>query len=77
MNHATRSASSRPYHAARFYDNEESLAKIVAESLADGLTDGMPGIVVATPAQRAATVREFGARDLDVVSLKRLTTLCC
>jgi hypothetical protein len=35
MNHATRSASSRPYHAVRFSDNEESLAKIVAEFLAD------------------------------------------
>ena len=71
MNHATRSASSRPYHAVRFYDNEESLAKIVAEFLADGLTNGMPGIVVATPAQRAAIVRELGARGLDVVSLKQ------
>jgi hypothetical protein len=71
MNHATRSASSRPYHAVRFYENEKSLAKIVAEFLADGLTDGMPGVVVATPAQRAAIVRELGARGLDVVSLKR------
>src|SRR5919108_1523949 len=71
MNHAARSASSRPHHAVRFYDNEESLAKIVAEFLADGLTDGMPGIVVATPAQRAAIVRELGARGLDVVSLKQ------
>jgi hypothetical protein len=71
MNHATRSSSSRPYHAVRFYENEKSLAKIVAEFLADGLTDGMPGIVVATPAQRAAIVRELGARGLDVVSLKQ------
>ena len=71
MNHATRSASSRPYHAVRFYDNEKSLAKIVAEFLADGLTDGTPGIVVATPAQRAAIVRELGARGLDAVSLKQ------
>jgi hypothetical protein len=69
MNHATRSASSRPYHAVRFYENEKSLAKIVAEFLADGLTDGTPGIVVATPAQRAAIVRELGARGLNVVSL--------
>lgn len=71
MNHATRSASSRPYHAVRFYDNEESLAKIVAEFLTDGLTDGTPGIVVATPAQRAAIIRQLGARGLDVVSLKQ------
>ena len=71
MNHATRSASSRPYHAVRFYDNEKSLAKVVAEFLADGLTDGAPGVVVATPAQRAAIIRQLGARGLDVVSLKQ------
>src|SRR5687768_13345336 len=71
MNHATRSASSRPYHAVRFYENENSLAKTVAGFLAEGLTDGTPGIVIATPAQRAAIVRELGARGLDVVSLKQ------
>jgi len=71
MKHATRSASSRPYHAVRFYENEKSLAKMVAEFLADGLTDGTPGIVVATPAQRTAIVRELGARGVDVVSLKQ------
>jgi hypothetical protein len=71
MNHATHSASSRQYHAVRFYDNEKSLAKVVAEFLADGLTDGAPGIVVATPAQCAAIIRQLGARGLDVVSLKQ------
>jgi DcmR-like sensory protein len=71
MNHAPRSPSFRPYHAVRFYENEKSLAMIVAGFLADGLADGTPGIVVATPAQGAAIVRELGARDLDVVSLKQ------
>jgi hypothetical protein len=71
MNHATRSASSRQYHAVRFYDNEKSLAKVVAEFLADGLRDGAPGIVVATPAQCAAIIRQLGAQGLDVVSLKQ------
>ena len=71
MKHATRAASSRPYHAVRFYENEKSLARIVAEFLGEGLTDGTPGIIVATPAQRAAIVRELGARGLDVVSLKQ------
>jgi hypothetical protein len=63
-------ARAGPYHGVRFYDNEKSLAKIVAEFLADGLTDGIPGIVGATPAQSAAIVRELGARGLNVVSLK-------
>jgi hypothetical protein len=71
MNHATRSASSRPHHAVRFYENEKSLAKIVAEFLADGLTDSTPGIVVATASQRAAIVRELVVRGVDVVPLTR------
>ena len=69
MNKATRSASSRPYHAVRFYENEKSLAKIVAEFLADGLPEGAPGIVVATASQRAAIVRELVVRGIDVVPL--------
>ena len=44
---------------------------IVAGFLADGLADGTPGIVVATPGQGAAIVRELGARGLDVMSLKQ------
>lgn len=60
-----------PSASTKIYENEKSLAKIVAEFLADGLTDGMPGVVVATPAQHAAIVRELGARGLDVVSLKQ------
>src|SRR5438093_6565835 len=65
------SVPTRPYHAVRFYENEKSLAQIVAEFLADGLIDGMPGIVIATPAQRAAIVRELVARHVDVVSLQQ------
>jgi hypothetical protein len=71
MKHAARSASARPYHAVRFYENEKSLGRIVAEFLADGLTDRNPGIVVATPMQRAAILRELVLRGLDVVSLQQ------
>ena len=71
MNHPTRSASSRLYHAVRFCDNEKSLARIVAGFLTDGLAAGTPGIVVARPAQCAAITRELSARGLEVVSLKQ------
>ncbi len=71
MKHAARSVPARPYHAVRFYENEKSLAKIVAEFLADGLTDSEPGIVVATPVQRAAIVRDLVVRGVDVVSLEQ------
>jgi hypothetical protein len=69
MKHNTHSGA-RSYHAVRFYESERSLAKIVAEFLEEGLTDGAPGIVVATPTQRAAIVRELVVRGVDVVPLK-------
>jgi hypothetical protein len=71
MNDAAGSVSPPLYHAVRFYENEKSLAHIVAEFLGDGLRAGKPGIVVATPGQRAAIVRELIARCVDVVGLQR------
>jgi hypothetical protein len=59
------------YHAVRFYDNDKSLAQIVAQFLSDGFAAGNPGIVVATPAHRGAILRELVAKSLDVVQLQR------
>jgi hypothetical protein len=59
------------HHAVRFYDNDKSLAQIVAQFLSDGLAAGNPGIVVATPAHRAAILRELVTKSLDVVQLQR------
>jgi hypothetical protein len=59
------------YHAVRFYENERSLAQMVAEFLAEGLTAREPAIVVATPAQRAGILRELVERGVDVVRLER------
>ena len=75
MKNASRSQSDCPYHAVRFYENEKSLAQMVAEFLADGLNDGEPGMVVATPAQRAAISRALVTRGVDVVSLQRSSDL--
>jgi MEDS: MEthanogen/methylotroph, DcmR Sensory domain len=71
MKKAVGSLSDCRYHAVRFYENEKSLAQMVAEFLADGLNDGEPGMVVATPAQRAAISRALIVRGVDVVSLQR------
>jgi hypothetical protein len=71
MKALARSASTRAHHhAVRFYENDKSLAKIVAQFLSDGIATGNPGIVVATPAQRAAIVRELPG-SWDVVRLQR------
>jgi hypothetical protein len=65
------SSASQQYHAVRFYESDKSLARIVAEFLHEGFDAGNPGIVVATPAQRAAIIRELTDRSLDVVDLRR------
>jgi hypothetical protein len=71
MKDAARSICPPGYHAVRFYENEKSLSRIVGEFLADGLSESNPGIIVATPAQRAGIVRDLVRRGLDVVSLQR------
>jgi hypothetical protein len=68
-------SASRQYHAVRFYESDHSLARIVADFLSEGFDAGSPGIVVATPAQRAAIIRELTDRSLDVVELQRAQNL--
>jgi hypothetical protein len=58
-------------HAVRFYESDRSLAAIVAEFLHGGFAHGEPGIIVATPTQRAAVLRELTNRSVDVVELQR------
>lgn len=72
MKESARSLSAPAHHhAVRFYENDKSLAHIVAQFLSDGLAAGSPAIIVATPAQRGAFVRELAARSLDIVQLQR------
>lgn len=63
------------HHAVRFYDNDQSLAQIVAQFLSEGLAWGDPGIVVATPAHRAAILKELVAKSVDVIELQRSNDL--
>jgi hypothetical protein len=62
-------------HAVRFYESDRSLATIVVDFLQGGFDHGEPGIVVATPAQRGAVLRELSSRSVDVVELQRSETL--
>lgn len=68
---ARSSSAPAQYHAVRFYENDKSLSQIVARFLSEGLAAGNPGIVIATPAQRAAIVRELIARSADILQLQR------
>jgi hypothetical protein len=61
------STSSGAYpHSVKFYENERSLGRTVAEFLAPGLRERLPAIVIATPDHRAMITRELGARGVDV-----------
>jgi hypothetical protein len=73
MPDSTRNAVNQ--HAVRFYDNDRSLAVIVANFLHEGLVAGHPGIVIATLAQLAAIIQELNLRSLDVAELQRSKSL--
>src|SRR5262249_52934155 len=62
-------------HAARFYDSDRALSRIVAEFLHAGFTDGSRAIVVATATQRVEIIRELTDRSFDVDALQRLNHL--
>jgi MEDS: MEthanogen/methylotroph, DcmR Sensory domain len=68
-------ATPRFHHAVRFYENDRSLARLVADFLADGFAAGNPAIIVATPAHRAAILRELVTKSLDIVELQRADDL--
>src|SRR4051812_26815089 len=72
MGHVDGSTSApADYHGVRFYENDKSLARIVAEFLHEGFKNGSPGIVVATAAQRAEILQELNGRLCDVAALQR------
>jgi hypothetical protein len=68
-------SSAPAYHAVRFYESDQSLARIVAEFLLEGFANASPGIVVAAASLRAAIVRELMDRGLDVAELQRSQAL--
>ena len=57
-------------HAVRFYEDEESLYRIVADFVGDGLAAGQPAIVIATPLHREEISRALQAMSFDVNRLR-------
>jgi DcmR-like sensory protein len=58
------------FHAVRFYDTKESLCRIVAEFLGEGLVANQPALVIATPEHRDGIVQELRARHFDVDQMR-------
>ena len=67
--------SSGHFHAVRFYENRESLARIVAEFLGDGFRLGQPGLIIATPEHTGLICETLRARHFDLDALQRTRDL--
>jgi len=63
-------ATAGHFHAVRFYENDEALSRIVGGFLAEGFVASQPGVVIATPAHRAAIEARLAERGFDVDRLK-------
>ena len=67
INDATREAGH--FHAVKFYETPQSLCRIVAEFLGEGMLTEQPVLIIATPEHSAGILAEFRARGVDVDGL--------
>ena len=58
------------FHAVRFYEDEESLYRIVTDFVGDGLVAGQPAVVIATPVHGKEIARALQALAFDVSRLR-------
>jgi hypothetical protein len=58
------------FHAVRFYDSVESLARMVVGFLAEGLAAQQPALAIATPDHGRAIDAALAAKGWDVAALK-------
>ena len=67
----TASAAAERHHAVRFYEDDSSLCRIVADFVGDGLAAGQPAVVFATAAHRKEISRALAALAFDVERLQQ------
>ncbi|HVH27432.1 MAG TPA: MEDS domain-containing protein [Vicinamibacterales bacterium] len=66
------------FHAVRFYEDAQSLARMVASFVADGLIADQPAVIVATPSHLESIANQLRGMSFDVDRLQadgRLITL--
>ena len=59
------------FHAVRFYEDAESLARMVAAFVAEGFIQNLPAIIIATPEHRDAIINKLNAMSFDLEHLER------
>lgn len=62
------------FHAVQFYPNSQALARLVGRFIGEGLSGGLPAIVIATPEHRELIKQELAA-SFDVKHLEANGTL--
>jgi hypothetical protein len=61
-----RATAGAHFHAVRFYEDDRSLCRIVAEFIGDGLAAGQPAVVIAVPPHRELICEELTGLAFDV-----------
>jgi DcmR-like sensory protein len=69
------SAAGGHFHAVRFYEDSDSLVRMVADFLGEGLVAGEPALAMVTPEHRAALVEELRRRRFDVDQMQAAGSL--
>src|SRR3989442_10983716 len=59
------------FHAVRFYQDSDSLCRIVAGFIADGFEAGEPAVIIATPSHGKCIARLLFERSVDVNELQQ------
>ncbi len=59
------------FHAVRFYEDDNSLCRIVSAFIADGLSQQQPALVIATGPHAACILEYLRAAPVDVEALQR------
>ena len=65
-------ATRRPghFHAVKFFESDDVLARIGAEFLGEGLAARQPALIIATPAHHKKITAELRARHFDVEAME-------
>ena len=71
MKQRSAAAESAHFHAVRFYEDEQSLARIVSGFVGDGVGVDVPAILIATPSHCQSIVDHLRMMSFDVEGLRR------
>ena len=63
------------FHAVRFYENSQSLCRIIAEFLGEGITQQNPAVIIATPEHRDGILEALRSRHVDVEKIQSESAL--